>query len=141
MIKKRIKYTDFNGVEREEDFYFNISKAELVEMESSRANGFAEYLKRIVEKEDVGSIVGEFKAIILLAYGEKSDDGKRFIKSEELSKAFSETNAFSELFITLASDTEVAATFINGVMPSDMRDGDKEITVSSPFSAPPQANT
>lgn len=120
MLKKTIKYTDYNGVERTEDFYFNLSKAELSEMELETPGGFSALLAKITATQDTPSLVKIFKGLILRAYGEKSDDGKRFIKSEELSQAFSQTEAYSELFIELASDADAAAAFINGIVPADI---------------------
>lgn len=124
MLKKTITYTDYNGVERTEDFYFNLTKAELMEMELSAAGGLAEKLRRIVNSKDNAIIVNTFKEIILNAYGEKSDDGRRFIKSKEIRDAFSQTEAYSELFIELSTDADAAEMFINKVVPSDL---EKEI--------------
>ena len=120
MLKKTITYTDYNGVERKEDFYFNLSKAEVMEMELSTTGGLAEMIKRIVAAQDQPAIIKVFKDLILKAYGEKSPDGKRFIKSPELSDAFAQTEAYSILFMELATDDEAAAKFINGIVPADM---------------------
>lgn len=120
MLKKTITYTDYNGNERTEDFYFNLSKAEIVEMELGVTGGFAEMLQNIVKSQDSPSIVKIFKDLVLKAYGEKSSDGKRFIKSEELSTAFSQTEAYSILFMELATNSEEAAKFINGIIPTDL---------------------
>lgn len=118
MLKKTITYTDYNGVERTEDFRFNLSKAELAEMEMSTSGGLTEMIERIVAAQDAPSIIKIFKDLILKAYGEKSPDGKRFIKSEELSTAFSQTEAYSQLFMELASNPDEAAKFINGIIPA-----------------------
>lgn len=120
MLKKTITYTDYNGVERKEDHYFNLNKAELTEMELSVVGGYAEMINRLAEAEDVPSIMRIFKEIIFKSYGKKSPDGKRFIKSEELSKEFSETPAYSELFVELVSDPKAMAAFINGIIPANM---------------------
>ena len=120
MLKKRISYTDYNGTKREEDFYFNLSKAEIMEMEMSTTGGLTEMIQRIIETQDAPSIIKVFKDIIMKAYGEKSPDGKRFIKSQELSEAFSQTEAYSELFMELASDSDAASKFVNGIIPADM---------------------
>lgn len=117
MLKKQITYTDYNGIERTEDFYFNLSKAEVMEMELSTAGGLAEMIDKIVKAQEVHSLIKIFKDIILKAYGEKSPDGKRFVKSDELAVAFSQTEAFSTLFIELATDAESAAAFMNGIIP------------------------
>ena len=120
MHKRSITYTDYNGVERKEDFYFNLSKAEIMEMELSTTGGLAEMLTRIVEAKDQPAIVKIFKEIILKAYGEKSADGKHFVKSEAISNAFAQTEAYSILFMELATNDEAAAAFINNVVPADM---------------------
>lgn len=119
MLKKTIKYTDYNGVERNEDFYFNLTKAEITEMELSTTGGLAEMINRIVAAQDTPGIVKVFKQVILQAYGQKSPDGKRFIKSEQLSEEFAQTEAYSILFMELATDAEKAAAFINGIVPQN----------------------
>lgn len=117
MLKKTISYTDYNGNERTEDFYFNLTKAEISEMELSVNGGLTEWIHQIINTKDNAEIVKIFKKIILSAYGEKSIDGKRFIKSDELSSAFAQTEAYSELFMELLSDENKAAAFINGIIP------------------------
>ncbi|MCM1216873.1 MAG: hypothetical protein NC548_20435 [Lachnospiraceae bacterium] len=119
MLKKTITYKDYNDVERTEDFYFNLSKAEAMEMELSITGGLTEMIRKIVAAQDTPTIIATFKQIILKAYGEKSPDGRRFIKSEELSKAFSETEAYSILYMELATDANAAAEFVNGIVPKD----------------------
>ena len=117
MLKKTMIYTDYNGNERTEDFYFNLTKAEVMEMEMGTAGGMQEFLNRIVAEQDSAKIIEMFKKIILKAYGQKSLDGKRFIKSDELSAEFSQTEAYSDLFMELASNAEAASAFINGILP------------------------
>ena len=124
MLKKTITYKDYNGTERTEDFYFNLTKAEVMEMEMSTSGGLAEMIENIVKAQDSPSIIKIFKNLILKAYGEKSPDGRRFIKSKELSDEFSQTEAYSELYIKLASDTDAALEFIRGIMPGDISDDD-----------------
>lgn len=119
MLKKTINYTDYNGMERKEDFYFNLNKAEVAEMELSTEGGLAEMIQKIVSSKDTPSIVKIFKDLILKTYGEKTPDGKRFVKSKELSDAFAQTEAYSELFMELATDAETASAFVNGIMPTD----------------------
>lgn len=119
MLKKTITYTDYNGVERTENFYFNLTKAEIIEMDMSKSGGMADMITSIVDAKDAPAIMKMFKEIILKAYGEKSEDGKRFIKSKEISDAFAQTEAYSELFIELISDEEKAAEFVNGIAPVD----------------------
>lgn len=118
MIKETITYTDYNGVERTEDFYFNLTKAEVTEMQLQTEGGLSEMIERIVKAQDVPQIVGIFKTIILKAYGVKSADGRRFIKNDQLRDEFSQTEAYSQLFMTLATDADKAADFVNGVLPN-----------------------
>lgn len=118
MLKKVIKYTDFNGVEREEPFYFNLTKAEMIELEMSVDGGFTEFVTKVIQTKDQKVLMQMFKDFILKAYGEKSDDGKRFIKSPEISANFASTEAYSELFMELLSDSDAAAKFINGLAPA-----------------------
>ena len=124
MITKTIKYTDYNGAEREEKFLFNLSKAELMEMEMGTTGGLAEMITKIVETQDAPSIIKIFKDLILKAYGEKSADGKRFMKVDKdgtpLSIGFSQTEAYSQLFMELATDADAAAKFLQGIIPSDI---------------------
>lgn len=117
MLKKTITYKDFNDVERTEDFYFNLTAAEVTEMEMSTAGGLAEMIQRIVSAKDIPSIIKIFKDLILRAYGVKSPDGKRFMKSNTISEEFAQTNAYSQLFMELASDADKAAEFVNAIIP------------------------
>lgn len=119
MLKKEITYTDYNGTERTESFFFNLTQAELTEMEMSTTGGLTEMIKRIVSAQDTPAIISIFKKLILKAYGVKSDDGRRFKKSEELSKEFSETEAYSILFMELATNEKSASEFVNGIIPSE----------------------
>lgn len=118
MLKKTITFTDYNGVERTEDHYFNLTKAEVMEMEMSTSGGLAEMIQRIVAAQDAPAIIKIFKDLVLKAYGQKSPDGRRFIKTEELRKEFEQTEAYSQLFMELATDADAAATFVNGIIPA-----------------------
>lgn len=120
MLKKSITYKNFDNETVTEDFYFNMTKAELVELELSERGGLGDTLKAIVDSKDGAKIIEYFKKIILLSYGERSEDGRRFIKSPELASSFSHTEAYSELFMELATDANVAAAFVAGIMPSDL---------------------
>jgi hypothetical protein len=120
MLKKTIKYVDFNGEEVSEDFFFHLSKAELVELEMSYKGGLAEAIKRIVDAEDGKAIIAEFKKIILGSYGQRSVDGRRFIKNQILREEFESTEAYSTLFMELVTDAEKAAEFVRGVIPQDL---------------------
>ena len=117
MLKKTITYTDYNGITRTEDFYFNLTKAEIMEMQLSTNGGLDVMIKKIIDSQDAPSIIKIFKELILKAYGEKSDDGKRFVKSKEISEGFAQTEAYSQLFMELATDTDAASKFVNGIVP------------------------
>lgn len=117
MLKKTITYTDYDGNSRTEDFYFNLSKAELMEMEMGTTGGLTQMVNKIVAEQETPKIIALFKDILLKAYGEKSPDGKRFIKSEELSAGFAQTEAYSDLFMELATNDGKAAEFINAIIP------------------------
>lgn len=127
MLKKTIKYVDYNGVEREEDFYFDLSKAEITEMELSQDGGMSNLIQKIVNTKDMPSLIKIFKQLILKSYGEKSADGRRFIKSEQLSTEFTQTPAYSELFMELATDEKAAANFINSIVPQEISEKSKEL--------------
>lgn len=120
MLKKTITYEDFNGDTVSEDFFFHLSKAELVELELSHRGGLSEAMKRIVAAEDGKQIIAEFKNIIRRSYGKRSDDGRRFIKSEEISDEFESSEAYSVLFMEILTDTGAAVEFINGVIPAGL---------------------
>lgn len=126
MLKKTINYVDYDGNEREEDFYFNLTKAELMEMSLSTSGGLDKYIERITKAQDTAKLIELFKDIIIKSYGVKSDDGKRFIKKPELTEEFTQTEAYSDLFTTLATDENEAAAFINGIMPKELLDAAKE---------------
>ena len=117
MLKKTITYRDYNDVERTEDFYFNLTKAEILEMEASKVGGLSNIIQTIVNSQDASEIIPLFKEIVLKAYGEKSLDGKRFVKNKEITEGFAQTEAYSQLFMELATDDKAATAFINGIMP------------------------
>lgn len=126
MLKKTITYTDYNGTERTEDFYFNLSKAEVMEMEMGIEGGMTEMINKIVAAKDAPAIIAIFKKLILKAYGEKSPDGKRFIKSDDISTAFSQTEAYSDLYMELATNADEAAKFVNGIIPAVDKNADNK---------------
>ena len=117
MLKKTIEYTDFNGVERKEDFHFNLTNAELREMQLGTTGGYAEWVERIVSAQDIPTLSNIFKEIILKSYGVKSDDGRRFIKTDEVRAEFEQTEAYSVLYMELTDDAKAAAEFLNGIVP------------------------
>lgn len=120
MLKKAITYVDYNGVERTESFYFNLSKAELIEMEYGTVGTFTSMIQNIIDAQDEPELIKLFKSLILKSYGKKSADGRRFEKSEEISKDFSETEAYVILFMELARDSKAASEFVNGLIPADI---------------------
>lgn len=126
MVKKTITYTDYNDNVRTETFYFNLNNAELADMEYSESGGLSKLIEKITETQDHPTIMKIFKMLILKAYGEKSPDGKRFVKSEEISKAFSETEAYVQLYMELATDATAAANFFGSLIP---KTGDKNNAV------------
>lgn len=120
MLKKMITYTDYNGVERTEPFYFNLSKPEIVKMQSSVKGGYDAQLKGIAKEMDGAAIMEFFEDLIRRSYGEKTDDGRRFQKSEAISEAFMQTPAYEVLFEEMVTDDKAAAEFVNAVMPSEV---------------------
>ena len=144
MLKESITYTDFNGEERTEEFYFNLTKAELVELETSMHDGLSEAIKRIVAEDNQENIVKIFKEIILKAYGSKSIDGRRFIKNQEIRDDFAASEPYSVLFMKLATDAEAATAFVNGIVPTDLNKGTTPNTTPAavtPISAAQNAPT
>lgn len=120
MFKKEITYTNFDDVEVKEIFYFNLMASELQEMQLTTQGGMTAILQRIIDTKDVVETTKMFKDIILKAYGEKSDDGKHFVKSKEISEKFSQTMAYDALFMEIFSDADKAAAFVNGLLPQDL---------------------
>lgn len=123
MLKLKRTYIDYNGVSRTEDFYFNLTQTEVTEMEMSVDGGLVEMINRITAAQDGKQILALFKDIVLRAYGEKSPDGRRFIKNQELRDAFAQTQAYSDLFMELATDAKKASDFVNGIIPSQKTAG------------------
>jgi hypothetical protein len=138
VLKKTIKYTDFNGEETSEDFLFHLSKAELVELEMSHEGGFVASMQKVVEAEDNKTIIAEFKKIILQSYGQKSLDGKRFIKNQTMRDEFESSEAYSTLFMELVTDTDAAIEFMNGIIPGDLVPQEATVT---PIKFEPQSMT
>lgn len=120
MIKKTVTYTDYNGVERKEDFYFNLTKAEVMKLQLGTVGGLSAMLRKIIDTNDVPTLMNIFEDMVLKAYGVKSDDGRRFIKNDEVRAAFAETEAYSQIYMELAFDAKAAAEFVNGIIPADV---------------------
>lgn len=127
MFKKTIEYTDFNGEKRKEDFFFNLTKAELLEMQLSTEGGLKDMLEEIVKTKDTPKLVKMFKRIIMLSYGEKTPDGKHFMKNDEIRQKFECSEAYSELFMELATNSDAAAEFVNALLPEGFQASKDEL--------------
>lgn len=121
MLKKTYTYKDYNEVERTETFYFHFTEAEILDMEMSAEGGFAERVQRIIDAKDQAAMMKLIKKFVIDAYGVKSDDGRRFIKNDEVKTAFLECPAFSDIFMDMVTNDELAAEFVNGVIPDTMK--------------------
>lgn len=120
MIKKTVTYKDLNGKERTETFYFHYFESEIMDMEMSEEGGLAERIQRIIDAKDQASLLKVIKKFVVDAYGVKSDDGRRFNKSQEVKDAFVECPAYSKIYMELLTNDELAAEFVNKVVPEDM---------------------
>ena len=120
MFKKVVTYTDYNDVQRTETFYFNLTKAEVLEMELSTTGGLSSMIQGVIDAQDTPQLIKIFKELVLKAYGEKSPDGRRFIKTPEITEAFSQTEAYSEIFMELATDDKAATAFVQGITPKGL---------------------
>jgi len=130
-------YTDWNGVERTEEFRFNLTKAALMEMQYEQEGGMKDYLQRIIDSKNQKELMKIFKDLLLRAYGEKSDDGKYFIQNDETKARFVASPVYSELFVELSTDADKASEFVNGIMPVDLssfnaKPGQAPIAVAAP---------
>lgn len=130
MLKKIYTYTDYNGVTRTETFYFHFTEAEILDMEMSAEGGFAERVQKIIDAKDQSALMKVIKNFVIDAYGVKSDDGRRFIKNEEVKTAFVESPAFSDIFMDMVTNDELAAEFVNGVIPDTMKKRFSEIAAA-----------
>jgi hypothetical protein len=142
VLKRDITYEDFNGERVTDTFYFNLTRTEIIELELSYDGGLEASINKIIKAENVNALIMEFKKIVLLAYGQRTEDGKRFIKNDQLKEEFSQTAAYDALFMELATDDDAAATFIKGIMPSDIvkeMAKTKTETVHLPPLPPPQS--
>lgn len=120
MYKKKITYTDYNGQERTEDFYFNLSRSELIMLESTTPGGYAAMLQRIIDSKDQRQLMNEFTNLIKMSYGVKSNDGKHFIKNDEVVNDFLNSAAFDQMFLEFFTEENAASDFANGVLPSSV---------------------
>lgn len=136
MFTKTVTYKDFDGNERTEVCRFNLSEPEIIEMESSYPGGLEQMLKKIIEEKDQQKILAVFKELMLKSYGEKTPDGKRFVKSKELSEAFSQTGAYEQLYMRILRDTDFAIEFTNDIMPERVRQAASQVSadvIASPI--------
>lgn len=120
MLKITKTYEDWNGMERTEDFYFNLSEAEITELQIGTVGGFAETIEKIINAKDQSELIKIFKDLVLMSYGEKTADGRHFRKNDEVKNGFVDNPAYSIIFMELVSDAEKAAEFINGIMPKSI---------------------
>lgn len=137
MLKKTISYTDYDGNQRTEDFYFNLSKAEITEMELSMEGGMRAYIQRIIAAKSQLELVKLFKDVVLKSYGKKSTDGRLFLKNDAIRAEFEASPAFSAIYMELMSDAQKAANFINGLMPADLRNQNPAMEMAATASAAP----
>lgn len=126
MLKKTVTYETFDGETVTEDFYFNLTKAELSDRQFSVKGGLSALLEQIIKTNDQTKMYNMFKEIILAAYGEKSADGRKFIKSKEISENFTHTEAYSTIFMELLNDADAAAAFVTGILPKDIQSSAKD---------------
>jgi hypothetical protein len=125
MFKDHRKYVDYNGETREEDFYFNLDERDITKMELGTHGGLDKLIAKITAEKDLPKIIELFEQLIDASYGEKTADGKYFIKDPEKLKLFKSTQAYSDLYMQLATDDKFAANFVNHVVPKSMTDGKK----------------
>lgn len=129
MYVKKISYTDYDGHKREEEFYFNLTKAECLTLEMGTSGGITKMINQLIAAQDIPELLKVYTDIVTKSYGEKSPDGKRFIKSKELTEAFMQTEAFSDFFVEISTNAKAASTFVNGIIPKDL----DSITISGPI--------
>lgn len=120
MLKKTITYTDYDGMERTEDFWFNLNKTELTKLDAELDGGVLGVLRKIIDKKDRKALVDFIETLILRSYGEKTLDGKRFVKNQQMAEEFMQTPAYDELFMGILQDTDNQTSFINGIIPQSM---------------------
>lgn len=117
MVKKTITYTDYNGTERTEDFYFNLTEAEVTELNLSMEGGMQAYIQKIVDAKSQLELVKLFKKIVLMSYGKKSLDGRLFVKNDDITAEFLAHPAYSQIYMELVTDEQKASEFVNGIVP------------------------
>ncbi len=131
MYKKTITYNDFDGNERTESFYFNLTKAELIQMELTQEGGMSNLIEKVTNAEDIPRLVELFNIIIDKSYGKKSEDGKYFIKNEEVLQEFKQSQAYSDFYTELVTNTDLAVEFVNNIIPKDLLDSSNIVPIES----------
>lgn len=126
MHKITMTYEDFNGESVTEDLYFNLSKAELLEMNFNARGGLVNYIEAIMNARDTQEIAEFFKLILVKSYGEKTPDGKHFMKTPEIAQKFQCSVPYSELYVKLSTDAAAASEFINSIIPKSLLDDYKK---------------
>lgn len=137
MLTKTISYTDYDGNQRTEDFYFNLSKAEITEMELSMEGGMRAYIKRIIAAKSQLELVKLFKDVVLKSYGKKSADGRLFMKNDTIRAEFEAHPAYSMIYMDLVTNEAKASAFVNGIMPADMPKQNPAMEMAAAASAAP----
>lgn len=137
MLKKTITYVDYNDQKRTEDYWFHLTKSELIELDASNEGGLETTIRKIVKETDTKRIVELVKNLVLKSYGEKSADGKRFVKSKEAAEAFMQTEAYSQLFVDLISDPDQMTAFFKGIIPQDVREQADKMAKENPEAIKP----
>ncbi len=137
MLKKTITYVDYNDQKRTEDYWFHLTKSELIELDASNEGGLETTIRKIIKETDTKRIVELVKDLVLKSYGEKSADGKRFVKSKEAAEAFMQTEAYSQLFVDLISDADQMTAFFKGIIPQDVREQADKMAKENPEAIKP----
>lgn len=137
MLKKTITYTDYNGTERTEDFYFNLSKAEITEMELSMEGGMRAYIQKIIAAKSQLALVTLFKEIVMKSYGKKSPDGRLFMKNDAIRAEFEAHPAYSMIYMDLVTDEAKASAFVNGIIPADAQNVNPAMEMAATANAAP----
>jgi len=132
MHKIEVPYVDFNGDQRVDTLYFNLTKAEFMEQQLRHNGKWQDQMQRIIDSNDGATIIDEFKRIIFSAYGEKSEDGRYFRKSEEISQAFADSAAYDVFFMSIVTDADAAAKFVNALVPQDLASAVAESKIAQP---------
>ena len=132
MLKKTVTYTDFNDIERTEDHYFHMTEAELIQLETGETGGYTNMIKRISAAQDTPMLMKLFKELLLMSYGIKSADGRRFEKTDEIRREFEQTEAFSQIYMELITDDKAGAEFIEGIVPNKLKDEYKKALKNDP---------